>query len=60
MELTDIHPIAVIAGILGAAIGFVMVQRMGGADYSIGLMWKILTPIVCGAGGFFIVQKMAE
>jgi len=60
MEISDIHPIAVLAGIIGAVVGFIMVQRISGSDYNIGLLWKILTPIACGAGGFFIVQKMAD
>jgi len=60
MELEDISPAAAIAGLVGAFIGYIMIARMGGADYNLGLIWKILTPLACGAGGFFIVQRMAD
>jgi len=60
MEFSDIHPVAVIAGVVGAIIGFIIIKRMTGADYNIGIIWKILIPIVCAAGGFFVVQRMAE
>jgi len=65
MEFSDIHPIAVVAGVLGAIIGFVVIKGMGGSnisgvEYHVGIIWKILIPIVCAAGGFFVVQKMAE
>lgn len=65
MELSDIHPIAVVAGIAGGIIGFVVIKGMSGAnisgvEYNVGLIWRILIPIVCAVGGFFIVQKMAE
>lgn len=60
MDISDIHPIAVIAGAVGAFIGFILIKRMTGADYSIGFLWRVLTPIACGIGSFFIVQKMAD
>lgn len=60
MEISDIHPVAVIFGILGAVIGFIMIKRMSGTtDFNIGLIWRLLTPIACGAASWFIVQKMA-
>ena len=56
IELDEINPIAVIAGFVGAAVGFYMSKSMEG----IGLMWKILTPIACFIGGFIIMHKMSD
>lgn len=55
MELDEINPAAVIAGLVGGAIGYFMAGRME----EIPALWRILTPIACALGGFFIVQKMA-
>ena len=54
MEISDIHPLAVIAGLAGLLIGFVMLKYLGAMDEEIqlGLIWRILTPIVCGVGSF--------
>jgi predicted anti-sigma-YlaC factor YlaD len=60
MDFDDINPIAYVAGAIGALIGIIILKRMTGAEYDIGLLWKILTPIVCALGGFFIVHKMAS
>lgn len=67
MELSDLHPIAVIAGIVGIIIGIYMVKVAtgGGATFGevnmqLGIFWKILIPIACGGGSWFIVQKMAD
>ena len=59
MEISDLHPIAIIAGILGVVIGFIMIKRLSGAEYTLGLIWRVLTPIACGAASWFMVQKMA-
>ena len=56
MELEDIHPIAVVAGIVGAGIGWFMTMRID----ELGIIWKLLTPIFSAIGGFFIMQKMAS
>ncbi len=61
MDFEDINPIAVIFGIVGAALTLFMMRGVfgfGGVD--IGLMWKILTPIVTFFACFFLVQKMIE
>lgn len=65
MEISDINPIAVIGGVLGVIIGFIILRGMGGMnligeEVAIGLIWKILIPVTCGIGGFFIVQRMVE
>ena len=67
MELSDLHPVAVIAGIIGIIIGIYMVKVAGGGGFGvgeatmeIGLIWKILTPVATGVGSWFIVQKMAD
>lgn len=60
MDLEDINPIAVIFGVVGAALGFFIVSRMSGAEFSVGIVWQILTPIVTGVACFFIGQKMSE
>lgn len=67
MELSDLHPVAVIAGVIGVVIGIYTVKIAGGGgmavgdvDMELGIIWKILIPIACGLGGWFIVQKMAE
>ncbi len=62
MEFSDIHPMAAVFGVAGLLIGFIMLQVMGAMDEEIqlALIWRILTPIVCGAGSFFLAQKMFE
>ena len=60
MDFEDLSPVAIGFGIVGALIGVVIVKRMSGAEFQLGLMWKILTPIATGIGGWAIVQKMAE
>lgn len=60
MEWDELSPIAIIAGVLGALIGFIIIKRMSGAEYEIGFLWKALTPIACGLGSFFIIQKMMD
>lgn len=56
MEFDEISPAAVIAGVVGAVIGYFMAGRME----ELGLIWRVLTPLLCAIGGFFIVQKMAS
>jgi len=56
MDLSEIHPFAAVAGVVGGLIGFMMVKRIE----AIGMLWKILTPIASAVGGFFIMQKMAS
>lgn len=58
MDFDEINPIAVVFGIVGVAMGYLMISRMSGGDVSLGIIWKILTPIVCGIATFFIGQKM--
>ncbi|MCH7851034.1 MAG: hypothetical protein IH845_05315 [Nanoarchaeota archaeon] len=56
MDFEDISPIAVIAGVVGAGIGWFMVGRID----ELPAMWKILTPLASGLGGYFIMAKMAN
>lgn len=56
MDLEDISPVAVIAGFIGALIGFIMTKRLD----TLPMMWRILTPIACFAGGFFYIQLTSE
>ncbi len=61
MDFEDINPIAVLFGIIGGAMTLFMMRGVfgfGGVD--IGLMWKILTPIVTFAVCFLLTQKMFE
>lgn len=60
MEWDEIHPYAIIAAVLGALIGFIILKRMSGAEYDIGFLWKVLTPIICGLGSGLIIQKMVS
>lgn len=67
MDLSDIHPFAVVAGLIGGLIGLYMLKvasgggiGVGEATFQLGIIWKVLIPIACAAGGFFIVQFMAE
>jgi len=55
-EFDEINPISVIAGCIGAAIGFYMSKSMEG----IAMMWKVLTPLACFVGCFAIVHKMSD
>jgi hypothetical protein len=64
-ELEGIHPLAVIAGAIGAFVGFYSVSVMGGggvavgeAAYHVGIIWKILIPVACAIGCFFIAQRI--
>lgn len=56
MDIEDINPAAVIGGIVGGAIGYFMAGRME----ELQLIWRILTPLFCALGGFFIVHKMSS
>ncbi len=67
MDLSDIHPLAVVAGVIGIGIGIYTVKIAGGGGMAVGevnmelgIIWKVLIPIACGLGGWFIVQKMAS
>lgn len=67
-ELDEIHPFAVVAGVIGLGIGWYMVKVATGtggfaisdATVHLGLIWKILIPISCAAACFFIANKMFE
>lgn len=56
MDFEDISPIAAIAGFVGALIGYVMVRRLD----DLPMLWRILTPIACFAGGFFYIQLTSD
>lgn len=56
IELDELNPIAIIAGFVGALIGFYMSKNLEG----IGIMWKVLTPVACFVGSFAIMHKMSD
>lgn len=65
IDLEDIHPLAVVFGIAGALIGLFMIKSMQGfnptgEEYNIGIIWKILIPVVTGVASFFMTNKMFE
>ncbi len=67
MELDEIHPLAVVFGLVGLGIGILAVKSMGGgglglgeASYDIGIMWKILIPITCAGASFLLTNKMFQ
>ncbi len=65
MDITDINPIAVIGGVIGLIVGLVILKGMSGMsivgeEIPLALIWKVLIPIACGAGGFFVVQGISS
>lgn len=61
MDLDDISPAAVILGLIGALIVVVMMSWAGrNPDVTIGIFWKVLSPLLTFVACFFIVQRMAD
>lgn len=65
MDLTDIEPAAWIGAVAGLIIGAIILKGMsfnalGDDVVQLGLIWKILLPIVTTVAGFFTMQFMAS
>lgn len=56
-QLADIefNPMYAALAVVGALISLVVMSPV-----KVGLLWKILTPIVTGIIGYFVVQKVIE
>lgn len=58
LDLGEINPFALIMGVVAALITLVMFKFAGfGKDFDIGLIWKILTPIVTFIVAYFYIDK---
>ncbi len=61
MDIEDISPAAVILALLAAVIVIAMMTITNrNPDVTIGLFWRILSPICAFAASFFVVQRMAD
>ena len=56
MELDELSPPGIIAALVAGGIGYFMVA---GLDV-LGMVWRVLTPVVCAIGGYLIMAKMAD
>jgi len=55
MDLEEINPISALMGIVGGAIGFIVAGQMES-----GIFIKIAAFLICGVGGYFVFNKIAQ
>ena len=61
MDIEDVSPAAVILGLVGALIVIVMMGITNrNENVTIGLFWRILSPIATFVACFFVVNRMAN